>query len=192
MGRIIRLPYGAELVIQRPIVLHAGDIVNREELIAAIQCMVAVNPKSGIYVYQNGYDYPSSTGFTWHLCDKTLRYLLRIPDDIFEVKFTPTGWYAEKAVPHKPAITKEYVLNNTLWIVKYNGQREVVTGKQLQKRWQEYAHDANIRDIDLSAEQPAELQGFVDTYLAQDRILGYHTYVEKYFNQRKEDVKCSS
>lgn len=188
MGKIIRLPYGAELVIRRPIVLHDGDIVNRDELIAAVRCMRAVNPESGMYVYRNGYDYPSSTGFTFHLYDKVLQHLPRIPYDIFEVKATPTGWCAEKAVPHKPAITKEYVLNNTLWIVKYNGQRDVVTGKQLRERWQEYAHDANIRDIDLAAKQPAELQGFVDTYLAQDRMLGYHTYVERYFNQRKEDV----
>ena len=95
MGRIIKFPYGLEVVIKHPIVLHNGQIVERQELMSLLEQIQAFNSRAGFYVYRDGHDYPSSKGFTWHYCYTGYKYLMNFKEEKLRICATKTGWRAE-------------------------------------------------------------------------------------------------
>ena len=77
-------------------------------------------------------------------------------------------------------VTKEYAQDNLLWVVKYVGYREVVTGAELRNKAKWWENE-DIRDIDVAAKQADPImQKFLDEWEKLNRQEGWMTIHELY------------
>ena len=72
-------------------------------------------------------------------------------------------------------LSLEKILKESVWVVKYDGWRNVGTHDELRMEGDD------IRDIDLCVKQPAELQPFFDEMWKYERQHGWMTISEYYF-----------
>ena len=74
-------------------------------------------------------------------------------------------------------LTLEYIIENTLWVVKMQGWRTSGTWEQIKR----YANDEDCRDCDISAKQPTKkLQEFWDAHSEYIRAHEFITAQEFY------------
>ena len=77
-------------------------------------------------------------------------------------------------------MTKQFVFDNTMWVIKYTAGREALSGKEidsLQRNANETFWD-NVRDIDLLAVQPdKDIQALVDEYERLEVFMTWPEYI---------------
>ena len=79
-------------------------------------------------------------------------------------------------------MTKQFILDNTMWVIKYISGREVLNGKQIQalERNDGETFWDSVRDIDFLAEQPnKEIQKLVDQYEKIDKFMTWPEFIDK-------------
>lgn len=77
-------------------------------------------------------------------------------------------------------MTKQFVFDNTMWVIKYTAGREVLSGKDisaLERSASETFWD-KVRDIDLLAVQPnKDIQALVDEYEHLEVFMTWPEYI---------------
>lgn len=79
-------------------------------------------------------------------------------------------------------MTKQFILDNTMWVIKYTGGREVLSGKKIQalERNASETFWDDVRDIDLLAAQAnKDIQVLVDEYERLEVFMTWPEFIDK-------------
>lgn len=77
-------------------------------------------------------------------------------------------------------MTKQFVFDNTMWVIKYTAGRDALSGKELDALERNAGETfwENVRDIDLLAVQPnKDIQAGVDEYERLEVFMTWPEYV---------------
>lgn len=73
-------------------------------------------------------------------------------------------------------MTKQFILDNTMWVIKYISGRDVLSGKELNA----IETFCDVIDIDFLAEQPnEEIQKLVDLYEKTNEFISWPKFIDK-------------